>query len=153
LQKVLYAQKSHSYDKQKRASAVKYAVKARQAENEIHQLTHHYNKELIIVWFSSSNGKTSGIENPVKLSFFNPLIPSVESVTGFVESNGYISIETEHYSRKANQGNASWNVIDEWEGPVIRLRYFQQIFPVLLLPMKFSVNLHRWSMIFTRLRW
>jgi hypothetical protein len=48
----------------------------------------------------------------IYLTVFNPPVPSIESVTGFVESNGYISIEAEHYSRKIDKPNASWNVID-----------------------------------------
>ncbi len=48
----------------------------------------------------------------VNLSVFNPPAPSVESVAGFVESNGYISIEAEHYSRKIDKSYASWNIID-----------------------------------------
>jgi len=48
----------------------------------------------------------------INLSVFNPVKPSPESVTGFVESNGYISIEAEHYSRKTDRPNASWTVIE-----------------------------------------
>jgi len=48
----------------------------------------------------------------VNFSVFNPLTPSLESVKGFVESNGYISIEAEHYSKKSDQDNASWNIIE-----------------------------------------
>jgi len=47
-----------------------------------------------------------------ELTVFNPPAPSVESVTGFVESNGYISIEAEHYSGKIDKPHASWNIID-----------------------------------------
>jgi hypothetical protein len=48
----------------------------------------------------------------VRLSVFNPSAPSVASVIGFVESNGYISIEAENYSRKIDKPNASWNIIE-----------------------------------------
>jgi len=48
----------------------------------------------------------------IDLTVFNPLTPSVESVVGFVESNGYISIEAEHYSSKVDKAYASWNIID-----------------------------------------
>jgi len=47
--KVLNAQKSHTYGKQKRSSAAMYAAKAQQAENEIYELIHHYNRELLTV--------------------------------------------------------------------------------------------------------
>jgi len=45
--KVLYAQKSNQYGKEKRASAATYTALAQQSENEINALIHHYNKELI----------------------------------------------------------------------------------------------------------
>jgi hypothetical protein len=47
--KVLYAQKSHAYGKQRRASAACYAALAQQAENGIHALIRHHNKELVTV--------------------------------------------------------------------------------------------------------
>jgi len=253
--KVLYAQKSNTYGKQNRASAARYAAMAQQAENEIHQLIHHYNRELVTVgdkwdhmaslpgpwggqwqqwampplnyfagnefpkmniavegvdktklpgfsvfnkdkrfidlyntgngvvywssnvsndwiklseesgvisdeqriwvtidwekapegnnqkgqitfnWISSSSdiwmnydgmsdqrkekykSGTLGVEGPgtffnIDLSIFNPSSPSKEKVLGFVESNGYISIEAEHYSRKTDQAFAAWRVIE-----------------------------------------
>ena len=48
----------------------------------------------------------------IDFSIFNPISPSKEEVLGFVESNGYISIEAEHYSRKTDQTYASWNIIE-----------------------------------------
>lgn len=48
----------------------------------------------------------------VTLSLFNPASPSVQSVKGFVESNGYVSIEAEHFSRKVDQPSASWEIIE-----------------------------------------
>jgi hypothetical protein len=206
--KAIYAQKSHAYGQQNRASAAVYAAKARQAENDIKELINHYNTEQVTVgdkwnhmaslpgpwgmqwqqfampplsdypgngnpqmkiateggdttiipgfsvynedkrfidlyntgngvvyWSSSTSGewmnwngmsesereeyKTGAITNKgpgsffnINLSVFNPLKPSAESVTGFVESNGYISIEAEHYSRKVDKPNASWNIIE-----------------------------------------
>lgn len=48
----------------------------------------------------------------VTLPLFNPTSPSVQSVKGFVESNGYISMEAEHFSRKVDKTHASWKVIE-----------------------------------------
>jgi len=253
--KVLYAQKSHSYGKQSRSSAARYAALAQQAENEIHQLIHHYNREQLTVeakwdrmaslpgpwggqwqqwampplsyypgngnqnlkiateggqetslpgfsvfnkdkrfidlyntgngvlywsakvssdwislseesgvisdekriwltidwekapkgkeiegvvsfdWYSTAssqwmdweslsdekreeykNGivKNANTDNimPVSFSVFNPQTPLTENVKGFVESNGYISIEAENYTRKTDVFGASWNVIE-----------------------------------------
>jgi hypothetical protein len=47
--KVIYAQKSHAYGEEKRASAATYAALAQQAENEIHKLINHYNREQVTV--------------------------------------------------------------------------------------------------------
>ncbi|MCD6332932.1 MAG: glycosyl hydrolase 115 family protein [Bacteroidales bacterium] len=47
--KVLYAQKSHSYGEQKRASAAVYAGKAQEAENGIYVMIDHYNRGLLTV--------------------------------------------------------------------------------------------------------
>ncbi len=48
----------------------------------------------------------------VALSVFNPESPSVASVTGFVESHGYISMEAEHYARKIDKTLAAWQVLE-----------------------------------------
>lgn len=244
--KVIYAQKSNAYGQQGRASAALYAAMAQQAENDIHALINHYNRELITVgnkwehmaslpgpwggqwqqwampemnyapgnsypemkiaieggnpatlpglsiynndkrfidlyntgngilywtaevsgnwiklsessgnfnnekriwvtidwdkapkgknqngtvtfnWSSTINSKV--IVNAMKsgtpahdqqyrsidvnLTTFNPMVPSLKSVVGFVESNGYISIEAEHYSTKTDKTNASWKTIE-----------------------------------------
>jgi hypothetical protein len=48
----------------------------------------------------------------VQLSLFNPVTPAIEKVKGFVESNGYISMEAEHFSRKNDKKFAGWNVVE-----------------------------------------
>lgn len=48
----------------------------------------------------------------VRFSLFNPGEPSLDKVSGFVESNGYISIEAEHFTGKTNGENSSWNLIE-----------------------------------------
>ena len=47
--KVIYAQKSFAYGRQNRASAARYAAMAQQAQNDIHELINHYNREQITV--------------------------------------------------------------------------------------------------------
>lgn len=47
--KAIYAQKSHAYGLEYRASASTYAAMAQQAENDIYALINHYNKELVTV--------------------------------------------------------------------------------------------------------
>jgi len=61
-------------------------------------------------WSSMANDDGTPIE--ITLSVFNPRQPSLKSVKGFVECNGYISIEAEHYAAKVDKGNAAWHVID-----------------------------------------
>jgi len=53
-----------------------------------------------------------GKSREFNLSVFNPPSPEPGEVKGFVESNGYISIEAEHYSRKINRKQAEWNIIE-----------------------------------------
>ncbi|MHC4324550.1 MAG: glycosyl hydrolase 115 family protein, partial [Planctomycetota bacterium] len=47
----------------------------------------------------------------VRISAFNPAAPAPDKVKGFVESHGYVSIEAEHYSRKADKGAAGWEIV------------------------------------------
>ena len=49
----------------------------------------------------------------VKLKAFNPPTPRPEDVNGFVEANGYVSIEAEHYTKKVDAGNAQWETIED----------------------------------------
>ena len=48
----------------------------------------------------------------VNLSLFNPASPAPGDVKGFVESNGYISIEAENFSRKTEKSDAEWTIIE-----------------------------------------
>ena len=43
----------------------------------------------------------------------NPASPSRESVTGFVEGGGYVSIEAEHYTRAVNAAPVTWERIPD----------------------------------------
>lgn len=228
--KAIYAQKSHAYGQQNRASAATYSAMAQQAENDIYKLINHYNKELVTVgakwdhmaslpgpwgmqwqqwampplstytangepemkltteggdpsklptisiynndkrfidlyntgngvvywsadvshdwikltapsgsmraeqrvWVSidwakvpqgqnidgaitfnwTSTATDNGTPYTVNLSLFNPAHPSLASVKGYAESNGYISIEAENYSRKSDQQHASWHTLE-----------------------------------------
>ena len=47
----------------------------------------------------------------VKLLAFNPVSPRPEDVNGFVQSNGYISIEAEHYTSKSDGVEGGWQQI------------------------------------------
>ncbi len=58
------------------------------------------------------NYKGSDHSYDVSISLFNPLFPDPENVKGFVESNGYISLEAEHFSRKIDRKEAGWKIIE-----------------------------------------
>ena len=54
-------------------------------------------------------GAGSSVSFNVKVS--NPVSPRPESMDGFVESNGYVSIEAENYTNKIDRENTSWQKI------------------------------------------
>lgn len=47
----------------------------------------------------------------VNVSAFNPTSPRPEDITGFVQSNGYVSMEAEHYTNKTDRNGAGWEPI------------------------------------------
>jgi hypothetical protein len=49
----------------------------------------------------------------VKLKAVNPSEPRPDSINGFVEANGYVSIAAEHYTKKADAGEVRWDKIDD----------------------------------------
>jgi hypothetical protein len=57
----------------------------------------------------SSNNTTVTIKAPTN----NPEYPKRDEIKGFVESNGYVSMEAEHYTKKAETDNISWLVIPD----------------------------------------
>jgi hypothetical protein len=51
----------------------------------------------------------------VKVQAVNPVAPARTSVKGFVEADGYVSIEAEHYTRKTQApGTAAWEKIPDY---------------------------------------
>jgi hypothetical protein len=54
----------------------------------------------------------TGRSNDVTVTVFNPAMPAANAVKGFVESHGYVSMEAEHYTRKADQGRARWDFVE-----------------------------------------
>jgi hypothetical protein len=74
-------------------------------------------------WSAAPAGDASGFvriagdgvekEINVKINSFNPAEPNKASLEGFVEADGYVSIEAEHYTKKADAGNAHWDKIDD----------------------------------------
>ncbi len=50
----------------------------------------------------------------VKLQTFNPVELSPKTLKGFVEGNGFVSIEAEHYTKKTDSGSKSWIKIEDY---------------------------------------
>src|ERR1019366_3625764 len=44
----------------------------------------------------------------------NPPTPAKSALKGFVEADGYVSIEAEHYSKKVDAGQVRWDKIDDY---------------------------------------
>jgi len=59
------------------------------------------------VQISGANGEVA-----VKVHAFKPATPTRDSLQGFVEGNGVVSIEAEHYTQKINAGPAQWEKIE-----------------------------------------
>ncbi len=58
--------------------------------------------------------RTGGEEVAVKVESFNPSQPAHESIDGFIEGEGCISIEAEHYSKNIPSGNVRWEKIEDY---------------------------------------
>lgn len=53
----------------------------------------------------------AGSSRTITVPIFNPTKPRPPEVKGFVESNGVVSIEAEHFTRKSDRPGSSWQVI------------------------------------------
>ncbi|HEX8118536.1 MAG TPA: glycosyl hydrolase 115 family protein, partial [Pyrinomonadaceae bacterium] len=53
----------------------------------------------------------AGSKRAVRVPVFNPASPRPESLKGFVESNGVVSIEAEHFTAKTDRAGAAWQVV------------------------------------------
>lgn len=53
----------------------------------------------------------AGARRTVRVPVFNPASPRPESLKGFVESNGVVSVEAEHFDAKTDRAGAAWQVV------------------------------------------
>jgi hypothetical protein len=76
-----------------------------------------------IDWEKAPRGSSEGsiaITGPdsratkIKINTSNPADPTRTSLRGFVEADGYVSIEAEHYSKKNDAGQVRWEKIDDY---------------------------------------
>jgi len=56
----------------------------------------------------------NGAAISIRVEAFSPNSPSGESKSGFVEGDGYVSMEAEHYTHKVNAGEVHWDRIPEY---------------------------------------
>jgi hypothetical protein len=53
----------------------------------------------------------AGARRTVRVPVFNPASPRPESLKGFVESGGVVSIEAEHFTSKTDRAGAAWQLL------------------------------------------
>jgi hypothetical protein len=77
---------------------------------------------LTVDWSKAPKGKSSGSikisgtgkEVTVLLNAFNPSEVTPETLRGFVEGEGYVSIEAEHFTGLSGTGTSSWTRIEDY---------------------------------------
>jgi hypothetical protein len=73
-------------------------------------------------WAKTPKGTSDGFvtisgaerEVTVKVETFNPETPTRASLQGFMEENGYVSMEAEHYTKKTSAGPGHWEKISDY---------------------------------------
>jgi hypothetical protein len=55
----------------------------------------------------------AGSKRTVRVPIFNPPSPRPENLSGFVESNGVVSIEAEHFTAKVDRAGAAWQIVPD----------------------------------------
>lgn len=54
-----------------------------------------------------------GASKAVNVTVSNPATPSRSSLTGYVEANGYVAIEAEHFTARVDRGGGTWQVFTQ----------------------------------------
>lgn len=70
----------------------------------------------------------------VKVNLFNPPQPRPEDLNGFVEANGYVSIEAAHYTSKVDTKLARWEEIPDYGRTVSGMSIFPCTAPSVVPP-------------------
>jgi hypothetical protein len=73
-------------------------------------------------WDKAAEGETTGVITVsgagttvnVKVQSFKPAGPLPSSIDGFAETEGFVSIEAEHYFKNTGSGNRTWSRIDNY---------------------------------------
>jgi hypothetical protein len=90
--------------------------------------------QVSVDWEKAGKGHTTGTLTisgtgttvNVTVKAFNPDLPLSSTVDGFVESEGVVSIEAEHYSKNVAEGNRSWSRIENYGHTLSAMRAFAQ---------------------------
>ena len=69
----------------------------------------------------------TGNEVVVKVNAFNPDEPTRDSLEGFVESEGFVSIEPEHFTKKIDAGENRWIKIQDYGRTLSGMRATQPV--------------------------
>ena len=56
----------------------------------------------------------TGQQVTVKVKAFNPATPTKATLQGFVETEGYVSIESEHYTNNVDSGSLRWEKVPDY---------------------------------------
>ncbi len=80
--------------------------------------------------------KITGPGKPVavKVDLFNPRKPAKESLEGFVEADGYVSIEAVHYTKKIDAGPVRWEEIPDLGRTLSAMSIFPVTAPSVMPP-------------------
>jgi len=70
----------------------------------------------------------------VKVHAFNPGEPPRSTLRGFVETEGYVSIEAEHYTRQTDAGDVRWDRIDDYGRTLSSMTIFPMTAKSVALP-------------------
>jgi hypothetical protein len=86
-------------------------------------------------WIKAPNGAASGTvkltgttnDVIVKVNAFNPSEPTRDSLQGFVEGEGFVSIEPEHFTKKIDSGENHWIKIQDYGRTLSGMRATQPV--------------------------
>jgi hypothetical protein len=71
---------------------------------------------------------------PITVTTFNPIEPARDSVEGFVEEDGCVSMEAEHFTRKVDATAAHWGKIDDYGRTLSAMTLFPTTAPSVTPP-------------------
>jgi hypothetical protein len=89
---------------------------------------------------NSGSIKITGGENEITVGIkaFNPAEVTPESLTGFVEGNGYVSIEAEHFTKLSNSASRRWIRIEDYGHTLSAMRATSEVDAASAIPGKNS---------------